>query len=239
MLDRIAALNGAALPEEELMDVPPHRTVHPFKEIFNVSLFARTTLPLWAMFFWLNWASYALTMWLKAYLGQVGMDAVERPLYFATAIGKCGGVLACCTFIETVPRRRALAFLFVMAGVATFAAVIAQGGEDIVHEKYLRLSGNTLVVVLFAAAAFFEEGSWGAIYTYSVEVYPSSIRSTGSGTAMAFGRIGGIISTAIGRKLMEEDPRLPFYMASLAFLLAAVATGVAGAETKGAKLADI
>lgn len=152
----------------------------------------------------------------------------------------------------------------------------------------IMVSGNTLVLFWFAAAAFFEEASWGAIYTYSVEVstrwhpskitneafgqvYPSSIRSTGSGAAMSFGRFGGIIATSIGKKLMEEvigfrvallcpihaydrqsrsakchmcafvfqDPRLPFYLVALAFLLSAVSAGIARVETRGAKLPDV
>jgi putative MFS transporter len=233
-------MNNRSLPNDtQLMDIPPHPTVRPLKEIFNASLFARTTLPLWAMFFWLNYAAYGLSMWLKAYLGKLGMDEVVRDLYIWLSIGKILGLLVCASVIEHLPRRRTLGVAFFMSGVCTFAAVMVHGGEELVADYAIHISGSTLVLFLFSAAAFFEEAAWGTMYTYSVEVYPSSIRSTGSGAAMAFGRFGGIIATSIGKKLMQEDPRLPFYIVSLAFLLATVAVGVSRVETKGAKLADL
>ena len=37
-------------------------------------------------------------------------------------------------------------------------------------DSVITITGDTLVLFWFAAAAFFEEASWGAIYTYSVEV---------------------------------------------------------------------
>jgi len=239
VLERVARMNGASLPDSELMDVPPHPTVRPFQEIFNASLFARTTLPLWAMFFWLNYASYGMSMWLKAYLGRVGMSDETRDVYIWFAVGKILGVMVCAMFIEHLPRRRVLAIAFTMAGICTFTAVMMHGGDEVWDDSVITITGDTLVLFWFAAAAFFEEASWGAIYTYSVEVYPSSIRSTGSGAAMSFGRLGGIIATTIGKTLMEEDPRLPFYLVALSFLLAAVGAGVARVETRGMKLPEV
>jgi len=239
VLNAMAYQNDRCLPDSELRDLPPHPTVQPLAALAEPEFFTRTTLPLWVMFFWLNWASYGNTMWLKAYFGALDMAHLQRPLYFSMAIGRVLGVSLCALVIEWVPRRTTLAAAFISSGVCTFAAVLAHGGEEVVDGLYIQISGNTLVLVLFSLAALFEEASWGAIYTYSVEVYPSSIRSTGSGIAMSVGRMGGIIATAIGKKLMQEDPRLPFYLTSLAFLLAAVAVGVCRAEPKGQKLADI
>lgn len=239
VLERVARMNSASMPDAELMDIPPHPTVRPLNEIFSASLFARTTLPLWAIFFWLNYASYGLSMWLKSYLGRLGMSEIVRDVYIFFAIGKALGVAFCAFFIENLPRRHALAVAFTGAGVFTFAAVMSQGGEEVANSSLIEVTGNTWVLLFFSAAAFFEEAAWGVVYTYSVEVYPSSIRATGSGVAMAVGRMGGIIATSIGKTLMEEDPRLPFYLVALAFLLSAVAALVARVETQGIKLADL
>ncbi len=40
--------------------------------------------------------------------------------------------------------------------------------------------------------SFFNLGAWGVVYTYSPELYPTSIRASGAGAAAAVGRIGGI-----------------------------------------------
>jgi len=245
VLERVARLNGttdaltALNQESTLMDIPPHPPVNLLKSLFKPSLFARVTLPLWAIFFWLNYASYGLTMWLKAYFSKIGMNSVVRDLYGWMAVGKMLGCLFTTFFIESFPRRKMLSWLFVLAAAANFAAVTAHGGEDIVKGYYIDVTGDTIVLLLFAIEGFVEEAAWGVIYCYSVEVYPSSIRSTGSGVAMGFGRLGGIIASLIGRKVMEEDPRLPFYFVSIAFVIAAISVGIAGVETQGKKLAEL
>lgn len=153
--------------------------------------------------------------------------------------GRILGVISVALLIDWVPRRVTLRCMFFLAGAFTFIAVMVHGGKE-VSNQFIQINvKKSTVLLLFTIAAFFEEASWGAIYTYAVEVYPSSVRSTGSGMAMAIGRLGGIVSTSIGRKLMQEDPRLPFYMTAFAFVLAAVAAIVIKTETTGAKLADV
>ena len=49
-----------------------------------------------------------------------------------------------------------------------------------------------MLLIFGALLSFFNLGAWGALYAYSPEQYPTSIRATGSGTAAAVGRIGGI-----------------------------------------------
>merc|ERR1711939_367329 len=240
VLDEMAELNGVPLPtESSLRDVPPHPKIHPFRQVLGPSLFARTSLPLWVMFFWLNYASYGNVMWIKAYFGRMDMDNIERDVYVSMSAGRIVGVISVALLIDWIPRRMTLRMMFFLAGLFTFISVMVHGGKE-VSNQFIQINvKKTTVLALFTLAAFFEEASWGAIYTYSVEVYPSSVRSTGSGLAMAVGRLGGIVSTSIGRKLMEEDPRLPFYMTAFAFLLAAVAAIVIKIETQGAKLADV
>jgi MFS family permease len=175
----------------------------------------------------------------QAYFSKIGMSSVADDLYMWGAFGKMGGCIFCTFFIEYFSRRRLLGSLWILASMATFAAVTQHGGEEIVHGYYIDFTKDMVVVALFVAEGFFEEASWGCIYCYSVEVYPSSMRSTGSGAAMGFGRLGGIIATLIGRKVMQEDPRLPFYFVSFAFIMAAISVSVSKVETQGTKLADL
>src|SRR5438552_16873451 len=44
-----------------------------------------------------------------------------------------------------------------------------------------------------ALLSFFNLGAWGVVYTYTPELYPTSVRATGAGVAEAVGRVGGII----------------------------------------------
>src|SRR5438093_9854335 len=42
------------------------------------------------------------------------------------------------------------------------------------------------------------------MYALAAHVYPTSIRSTGVGTAVAFGRIGGVLSPTVGRWALDS-----------------------------------
>ena len=45
--------------------------------------------------------------------------------------------------------------------------------------------------------SFFNLGAWGALYAIGPELYPTSIRATGTGAGASFGRIGSIIAPLI------------------------------------------
>ena len=65
-------------------------------------------------------------------------------------------------------------------------------------------NAETLGLLLFSGAllSFFNLGAWGALYAYSPEQYPTSIRATGSGMAAAIGRVGGIFGPLLVGSLL-------------------------------------
>jgi len=238
-LESVAEVNSVRLPTGWQLAELPAVEAESTTNILSGAQFMQTTLPLWSMFFWLNYAAYGLSMWLKAYLVEMDMGSEARKLYGVMALGKILGVLACVLVIEWMPRRTTLTGFFGLAALSMMAAVTATGGKAVPNNSLVPLSGDMVVLILFATVALFEEAAWGAIYTYSAEVYPSSIRSTGSGAAMAFGRFGGILATTIGRALLDQQPRMPFYLVAIAFGLAALSAQMSRTETRGEKLTDV
>mgnify|MGYP002039150561 FL=1 len=69
-------------------------------------------------------------------------------------------------------------------------------------------------------------GTWGALYAWTPELYPTSIRATGMGTAGAMARLGGLLApTAIAPLVAIGFPVAVGFFAALLFiaLLAAAA----------------
>ena len=56
--------------------------------------------------------------------------------------------------------------------------------------------------------SFFNLGAWGALYAYTPEQYPTTIRGTGAGMAAAFGRIGGILGPLLVGYLVASQASL-------------------------------
>ena len=54
-----------------------------------------------------------------------------------------------------------------------------------------------LLLISSAIVSFFNLGAWAALYTYTPELYPTSMRGTGAGSAASIGRLAGIAAPAL------------------------------------------
>jgi putative MFS transporter len=86
-------------------------------------------------------------------------------------------------------------------------------------------------------SVFFLAGAYSVVYAYTPENYPTEVRGTGTGTAMSWGRIGGIVApTAVGFLYPLIGLYMTLTIVSLGFVLAALAVAFLGTETKGKNL---
>ncbi len=80
-----------------------------------------------------------------------------------------------------------------------------------------------LVLTAGCALSFFNLGAWGALYAIGPEVYPTTIRGTGTGAAAAFGRIAAMLAPLSVPYLIALGGReLTFGVFTASFVLAAV-----------------
>jgi len=86
--------------------------------------------------------------------------------------------------------------------------------------------------------SFFTLGAWGALYAFTPEAYPTSLRGTGMGVASAWTRVSGALAPTIGAFLMGETFLIPLLVFSSAYVLAAVAAFLLNNETKDVPLTD-
>src|SRR5207244_10106393 len=88
--------------------------------------------------------------------------------------------------------------------------------------------------------SFFNLGAWGAVYTYTPELYPTHVLATGAGSATAFGRLGGVIAPLLVGMLLPALGRGGVLAMNAALLaVAAIAVGILGPETKRRTLEEI
>jgi AAHS family 4-hydroxybenzoate transporter-like MFS transporter len=174
---------------------------------------AVTTLLLWIVFFSTIMELYFLTSWLPTTLKEQGLT-VEQGVY-ATAIVQFAGVGAAFLMGPLIDR---LGPQFVLPAALAIAAGSVAG---------IGLFGSSavLAMVLAVGTGIGTVGAQNCSNGVAAKFYPTAIRATGVGWALAIGRIGSIVGSAIGGILLSTgvEIRIIFLVAALPPLAAAAA----------------
>ena len=185
----------------------------------------RRTLTLWVVWFAVNFSYYGAFIWLPTLLFASGFSLVRSFEYtLIITLAQLPGYAASAVLIEKWGRRPTLVTF--LLGSAVSAGMFAQA------------DGSTQVLVAGMLLSFFNLGAWGALYAVTPEVYPTSLRGTGAGSAAAFGRIASILAPLAVPLLRDQGGTgLLFAVFAGVFVLAA-AGSLALPERRGTRLED-
>lgn len=180
----------------------------------------RRTLALWTVWFCLNLAYYGAFTWIPSLLVEQGYSLV-RSFGFTLIItlAQLPGYAMAAWLIEVLGRRVTLVVF--LAGSA--ASAIGFGLAD----------SEAAVIAAGCCLSFFNLGAWGTLYAIGPELYPTSLRGTGTGLAAGVGRIASIAAPLIVPVLFVAGGMpVVFGVFSAAFAIAAIA-GLLLPEMKG------
>jgi putative MFS transporter len=174
----------------------------------------RRTGSLWAVWFAVNFSYYGAFIWIPTLLVASGLDLVKSFEYtLVITLAQLPGYAAAAVLVELWGRRPTLSLF--LAGSAGSALLFGNAGSA------------EMTVASGMALSFFNLGAWGALYALSPEVYPTSLRGTGTGWAAGFGRIASVIAPLAVPVLLDLGGganAVLFGVFAGFFLLAAVAT---------------
>jgi putative MFS transporter len=237
---------GSGLPLGPALAPEPADPPGRVRDLFGGRLRRRTAM-LWMLWFSMAFSYYGIFIWLPALLVGRGFPEVQSfrfTLYITLA--QIPGYFAAAWLVEKVGRRATLVPFMILCAAASWRFGSAASPRDLVLWGCL--------------VSFFNLGAWGVTYGYTPELYPTRLRGTGTGSAAAFGRIGGILAPlAVGWLLAAGGPPSPGALASapagpvagdggfttvftlFALVLAAGAAAVLwlGEETRGRTLEEI
>ena len=189
--------------------------------------YARRTAMLWVLWFGVVLTYYGVFLWIPSILAGRGLSEVRsNEFFFLSTLAQVPGYFSAAWFVERFGRKPTLVAYLLGTAVAAFGFGNADAG--------------TGAFIWAALLSFFNLGAWGVVYTYTPELYPTSVRATGSGVAAAVGRIGGIIGPYLTPVLVPAiavNGTFALFMALL--LITAAAVAVLGEETRGRSLEEI
>jgi len=175
------------------------------------------TIALWCAFFASLLAVYLCFNWIPSMLTGAGLSSQVGST--GITVFNLGGVFAAVAGALTFPRLGSRITMVTLAiGAALSAAIMG-----LLH---IDASTATLVVVMLAVTGGFINAVQTTMYALAAQVYPTEIRATGVGAAVAVGRGGAILSTYAGAWALDVGGPRTFFVL-IASALAAVALALA------------
>ncbi len=192
--------------------------------------YRRSTVVLWVLWFGVNLGYYGFVLWTPSFLVAQGYELVKSfEFTLIMCLAQVPGYITAAFLIEKIGRKPVLTIF--LSGTAASAWFFGSAGSL----PFVLLSGCLLY--------FFALGTWGCVYSYTPELYPTGIRGAGAGAASAVGRIGAFIAPMIVPVVyaffgQENGFQLVFVVLTVVFILVAIIVGVFGVETKGRELPE-
>jgi len=187
--------------------------------------YARRTLMLWIVWFTVVFSYYGMFLWLPSVMVLKGFSLISSFKYvLIMTLAQLPGYFTAAWLIERAGRKFVLSTYL----LGTAVSALLFGNAD----------SLTMLLVYGALLSFFNLGAWGALYAYSPEQYPTSIRATGSGMAAAVGRVGGVFGPLLVGSLLGAGYGfgLIFSIFCGAIIIGVLAVVFLGTETKQLEL---
>jgi putative MFS transporter len=198
-----------------------------WRELFSAPL-RRRTIMLWLIWFGIVFSYYGIFAWLPSLLRATYPLVTTFEYTLIITLAQIPGYFSAAFFVERIGRKATLAAYLLLCAVGAY---------------FFRRAGSPAEILVWGCIiSFFNLGAWGVLYTYTPELYPTRIRSSGAGSATAFGRIGGIVGPFIVGLLLPRwgaGVSTIFTMFAAIFLVVSLIVVIMGEETRGASLERI
>jgi AAHS family 4-hydroxybenzoate transporter-like MFS transporter len=183
-------------------------------------MFARDTLALWASFFFCLMVNYVAIQRVPTMLASAGFSQPGRPQASeGLRMVNIGGVIGAILGALAIQRLGSRLTMLGMC-VAAVASSLVMAGMTINPEDTFAL------MAMFLITGGLLNAVQTTMYALAAHVYPTEIRSTGVGAAVAFGRIGNVLAVFVADYALRLGGSRPYFF-EWAILMAAVFVSLA------------
>ncbi|MEH7251446.1 MFS transporter [Neobacillus niacini] len=194
-----------------------------FQSLANLwtSEYRRRTTMLWIVWFCVVFSYYGMFLWLPSVMVLKGFSLIKSFGYvLIMTLAQLPGYFTAAWCIERFGRK----FVLSVYLIGTAISALLFGNAE----------STALLITSGILLSFFNLGAWGGLYAYTPEQYPTVIRGTGSGSAAAFGRLGGVLGPLLVGYLVTQGTPIStiFTIFCISIFVAALAVIFLGKETK-------
>ncbi|MEH6435900.1 MFS transporter [Massilia sp. DD77] len=220
VLQRVAAANGRQLA------IPPLHPEAPVRQglaaLFSPAL-RRRSLSLFLAWGLISISYYGVFVYLPVKFGAEGFGFMRGQAFLILlALVQLPGFALSAYGVERWGRKPTLVGFLLLSAAG---CMLYSGG-----------STAPLVVGSTLLMSFALLGTWGALYAFTPEVYPTALRASGMGVAGAVARFGGLFAPAIVAPVMATHFTLALAMLAGFLLAGALAIANVGVESRNRAL---
>lgn len=214
VIDRVLKANGKAPLSEPLAAGEAPRAVR----LLSPALKNRTLLML-AVWFLVSLSYYGVFTWMPARLAGEGFGFVRGYGFLViVALAQLPGYALAAWGVEQIGRRPTLIGFLLLSAAGCVLFVVAGNGA--------------IVAIAILLMSFALLGTWGALYAYTPELYPTAARGSGMGAAGAVARLGGLLAPSLLSLLVAWSFGAAVALFAVLLVLAAAAASKIDAETR-------
>lgn len=218
VINKVLAVNGAT-PLPAQTHLVPARVPAGAATSIMAPMLRRATLGLMLVWFLVSLSYYGVFVWVPGQLATEGFGFVRGYGFLVIlALAQVPGYALAAWGVEAVGRRATLAGFLVLSAAGCGLFAFATSGAVV---------AGALILMSFALL-----GTWGALYAFTPELYPTHLRGTGMGTASAMARLGGILAPSLLAVVFAQGFGLAIGSFALLLLLAAAALMLVRTETR-------
>lgn len=183
VVNRVLTVNGARPLAPDVTLIPAHVPTGAERSIF-APLLRQRTIGVLAVWFLVSLSYYGVFVWVPGQLATEGFGFVRGYGFLVIlALAQVPGYALAAHGVEAWGRRNTLMGFLLLSAAGCFLFTIASGTAMV---------AGSLILMSFALL-----GTWGALYAFTPELYPTHLRGTGMGTAGAMARLGGILAPSL------------------------------------------
>jgi putative MFS transporter len=216
VMNRVLRRNGKPeLPPKARLEAPLLVTD---ERLLSPKLRQRTLATL-AIWFLVSVSYYGIFTWIPAKLAGDGFGFVRGYGFLVVvALAQLPGYALAAYGVETWGRRKTLiSFLFISAAACALFTIADSSA----------VVGASILIMSFALL-----GTWGALYAFTPELYPTALRASGMGAAGAMARLGGLLAPSALAIVISQSFNVAVAMFAGLLALAGVIAFLINVETR-------
>lgn len=218
VLNKVLKVNGAAPLGDDVQIVAAKVPTSAETSIFSPMLRNRT-IGVLAVWFLVSLSYYGVFIWVPGQLATEGFGFVRGFGFLVIlALAQIPGYALAAWGVESVGRRNTLMGFLLLSAAGCFLFTIA--------------SSSAMIAISLMLMSFSLLGTWGALYAFTPELYPTNLRGTGMGTAGAMARLGGILAPSVLAAVFAQGFGVAIGAFAFLLLLAAGALLMVKTETR-------